>query len=99
VASLPPIPKVEGTPLTNCFSSDPQPVNQVSCLPFPALLDDCIQIWSSRQLLVSASFHATKIPIFMMVRSLLLVVLFRLAMRKQLKPALHVPQQPYFSPK
>ncbi|KAL0049266.1 hypothetical protein WJX82_010048 [Trebouxia sp. C0006] len=28
VASLPPTPQVEGTPLYNCFSSDPQPVNQ-----------------------------------------------------------------------
>ncbi|DBA68213.1 TPA: hypothetical protein ACH3X2_013830 [Trebouxia sp. C0005] len=28
-ASLPPIPTVEGNPLPNCFSSDPQPVNQL----------------------------------------------------------------------
>lgn len=40
-ASLPPIPTVEGNPLPNCFSSDPQPVNQVSCLLFPTLLADC----------------------------------------------------------
>ncbi len=58
VASLPPTPQVEGTPLYNCFSSDPQPVNQVSCSPFSALMADCISSkssLSSRQLSSAAA--------------------------------------------